>query len=61
MGDSVKVNSRYMSYNKDDVQNLLDEVKNRSFLRDMTEEQYEALSKEEKENGDLYLIYDPEE
>ena len=61
MGNTVTVESRYMSYNKDDVQHLLDEVKNRSFFRDMTEEQYEALPKAQKENGDLYLIYDPEE
>lgn len=41
---------------KDAVQKLLDDVENRSFFRDVTEEEYEALSKAEKENGDLYLI-----
>lgn len=60
MADNVKVNSRYLDMNKNEVQKLLDEVKSRSFLRDMTEEEYDALSKEEQENGDLYLIHDPE-
>lgn len=59
--DKVNVDPRFMTYNKDDVQHLLDEVKNRSFLRDMTEDEYEALSKTEQENGDLYLLHEPEE
>ncbi len=50
--------------NKADMENaieLLDEVKERSFLRDMTEDEYEALAKAEKENGDLYLLHEQEE
>lgn len=46
--------------NKDAVQKLLDDVENRSFFRDVTEEEYEALPKSEKENGDLYLIIEEE-
>ena len=61
MANEVTVDPRYLTYNKDEVQGLLDEVKNRSFLRDMTEDEYDALSKEEQENGDLYLLHDPEE
>lgn len=59
--NKVYIDPRYLSYDKDDVQQLLDEVKNRSFLRDMTEDEYEALQTEEKENGDLYLLHEPEE
>lgn len=59
--NKVYIDPRYLSYDKDDVQQLLDEVKNRSFLRDMTEDEYEALPTEEKENGDLYLLHEPEE
>jgi hypothetical protein len=61
MANEVTVDPRYLTYNKDEVQGLLDEVKNRSFLRDMTEDEYDALSEEEQENGDLYLLHDPEE
>ncbi len=59
--NKVYIDPRYLSYDKDDVQQLLDEVKNRSFLRDMTEDEYEALPTEEKENCDLYLLHEPEE
>lgn len=61
MANEVTVDPRFLTYNKDEVQGLLDEVKNRSFLRDMTEDEYDALSEEEQENGDLYLLHDPEE
>lgn len=51
------VKKKYLTQpNKDAVQKILDDVENRSFFRDVTEEEYEALSKSEKENGDLYLI-----
>lgn len=56
--DKVNIDPRYISYNKDEVQHLLDEVKDRSFLRDMTEDEYEQLSKAEQENGDLYLLHE---
>ena len=59
--DKVTVNPRFMHYNSKEADALLSEVENRSFLRDMTEEQYDALSQEEKENGDLYLLHEPEE
>lgn len=59
--NKVNINPRYLTYNKDEVQALLDEVHGRSFLRDMTEDEYEALSKAEQENGDLYLLHDPED
>lgn len=61
MADKVKVNPRYLDKSKNEVQKLLDDVEGRSFLRDMTEDEYDALSKEEQENGDLYLLHDPEE
>jgi len=43
------------------MQALLEEVEHRSFLRDMTEEEYEALPKEEQQNGDLYLLHEADE
>ena len=62
MADNVTVTNRYLKYtNKDEVQHLLEEVENRSFFRDMTEEEYETLSKAEQENGDLYLLHESEE
>lgn len=61
MANQVTINPRYLTYNKAEVQALLDEVKERSFLRDMTEDEYEALAKAEKENGDLYLLHEQEE
>jgi len=61
MANQVTINPRYLTYNKDEVQNLLNEVRDRSFLRDMTEDEYDNLSQAEKENGDLYLLYEPEE
>lgn len=57
----VIINPQYLSYNKEEVQHLLEEVQNRSFLRDMTEDEYDALPKGEKENGDLYLLHEPDE
>ena len=39
-----KLNPRYLSYNKQEAQDLIDEVHNRSFLRDMTEDEYEACA-----------------
>lgn len=59
--NSVTINQRALSYNKDEVQALLDTVRDRSFFRDMTEEEYETLSKAEKENGDLYLLHEADE
>lgn len=59
--NKVNINPRYLTYNKDEVQALLDEVRDRSFLVDKTEDEYEALSKAEQENGDLYLLHDPED
>jgi hypothetical protein len=49
---------RFLRYDTDDVEHLLDEVRDRSFLHDITEDEYEQLSKEEKENGDLYLLHE---
>jgi uncharacterized protein YlbG (UPF0298 family) len=49
---------RFLHYDTKDVEHLLDEVRDRSFLRDITEDEYEQLSKEEKENGDLYLLHE---
>lgn len=57
----LTVDPRFMTYDKHEVQALLDEVRERSFLRDVTEEEYETLTKAEKENGDLYLLYEPED
>lgn len=59
--NKTTINPRYLSYDKAEVQHLLDEVHDRSFLRDMTEDEYDNLSKEDKENGDLYLLHEPEE
>ena len=57
----VDVKPYYLAYNSKEAQALLEEVENRSFLRDMTEEEYEALSTEEQNNGDLYLLHEPDE
>lgn len=59
--NKVNIDPRFLTYDKDAVQHLLDEVKDRSFLRDMTEAEYEALPKSEQENGDLYLLHEVEE
>lgn len=50
------INPKFLSYTKDEVQKLLDDVNNRSFLVDLTEDEYEALPETEKKNGNLYLI-----
>lgn len=60
--NQTTVNPRYLKYNsKDEVQHLLEEVEKRSFFRDMTEDEYENLSKAEQENGDLYLLHESDE
>ena len=59
---NVTVNNRYLKYKKkDEVQHLLEEVENRSFFRDVTEEGYESLTQQEQLNGDLYLLHEPED
>lgn len=59
--NKVTINPRFMHYNSKEADALLSEVENRSFLRDVTEDEYEALSQEEKENGDLYLLREPDD
>lgn len=59
--NKVTINPRFLHYNKNEVQTLLDEVRDRSFLRDVTEDEYESLTKAEQENGDLYLLYEADE
>jgi len=59
--NKVTINPRFIHYNSKEAQALLDEVRDRSFLRDVTEDEYEALTKEEKENGDLYLLHEPDD
>ena len=59
--NKVTVNPRYMRYNSKEADVLLAEVENRSFLRDVTEDEYESLTKAEKENGDLYLLHEDDE
>ena len=51
-----KLNKRYLSYSKDEVEGLLKAVESRKFFRPMTKEEYDSLSEEEQKNGDLYLI-----
>ena len=51
------VNKKFLTQpDKDAVQVLLDDVEQRRFFVDITEDDYDALSDAEKENGDLYLI-----
>ena len=57
---NVYVDPRYLTYNKEEVQRLLDDVNNRAFFVDVTEDEYEALTAEQKNNGDLYLIREEE-
>lgn len=59
--NKVTINPRFMHYNSKEAQALLDEVRDRSFLRDLTEDEYEALTQEEKENGDLYLLHETDD
>ena len=59
--NKVTINPRFMHYNSKEADALLSEVENRSFLRDVTEDEYEALTKQEKENGDLYLLHEADE
>lgn len=59
--NSRTVNKKYLTQpDKDTVQVLLDDVEQRRFFVDVTEEEYEALPKSEKENGNLYLIVEEE-
>lgn len=58
---NVNIQQRFLSYNSKEIQALLEEVEHRSFLRDMTEEEYETLPKEEQQNGDLYLLHEADE
>lgn len=61
MANKVKVDPRYLGYDTSEVESLLDETKNRSFLVDITEDEYETLPKAEKENGNLYLLHEADE
>lgn len=58
---NVNIQQCFLSYNSKEIQTLLEEVEHRSFLRDMTEEEYETLPKEEQQNGDLYLLHEADE
>lgn len=62
MADSrVNITTRTLAYNSKEMQALLKEVEHRSFLRDMTEDEYENLSAAEQQNGDLYLLHEADE
>lgn len=62
MADSrVNITTRTLTYNSKEMQALLEEVEHRSFLRDMTEDEYENLSAAEQQNGDLYLLHEADE
>ena len=62
MADSkVNITTGTLAYNSKEVQALLEEVEHRSFLRDMTEDEYENLSAAEQQNGDLYLLHEADE
>lgn len=62
MADSrVNITTGTLAYNSKEMQALLKEVEHRSFLRDMTEDEYENLSAAEQQNGDLYLLHETDE
>ena len=62
MADSrVNIRTGNLAYNSKEIQVLLEEVEHRSFLRDMTEDEYENLSAAEQQNGDLYLLHETDE
>ena len=62
MADSrVTFKTGTLAYNSKEMQALLEEVEHRSFLRDMTEGEYENLSAAEQQNGDLYLLHEADE
>ena len=50
------LNPKFLTYSKAQTQKLLDDMENRSFFVDVTEEEYEALTEADKKNGNLYLI-----
>ena len=51
-----RINRKYLTYSKEEVEGLLEAVESRKFFRPMTQEEYDDLSEEERMNGDLYLI-----
>lgn len=56
-----KVNKKFLTQpDKDSVQVLLDDVEQRRFFVDITEDAYDALTEAEKKNGNLYLIKEDE-
>jgi len=56
-----KVNKKFLTQpDKDSVQVLLDDVEQRRFFVDITEDEYDALTEAEKKNGNLYLIKEDE-
>lgn len=57
----VIINPSYLEYDTPEVQRLLNEVRDRSFFRDMTEDEYNALTIAEQDNGDLYLLHEEED
>jgi hypothetical protein len=54
------LNPKFLTYSKAQTQKLLDDVNGRSFLVDITEDEYDALTEAEKKNGNLYLIREDE-
>jgi len=54
------LNPKFLTYSKAQTQKLLDDVNGRSFLVDITEDEYDALTEAEKKNGNLYLIREEE-
>jgi hypothetical protein len=58
--EKTVINQRTVNYDGNEVQRIFDEVANRSFFRDVTDSEYEALPTEVKNNGDLYLFHDEE-
>jgi len=59
--NKTTIDPRYLPYDTKDVEQLLNDVRDRSFFRDMTEDEYEQLPDEEKENGDLYLLHESDD
>ena len=56
-----KVNKKFLTQpDKDSVQVLLDDVEQRRFFVDITEDASDALTEAEKKNGNLYLIKEDE-
>lgn len=58
---SKPISKLFLTYTRKKIQELLDRVFHLDFFVDVTQEEYDALSEEAKNNGNLYLIHEEDE